>query len=51
VRHPAYRELPASVYTAVAQVLTYIYRMRARKRGEMQVLPVRPTVAVKAVHR
>lgn len=41
------QEVPSSVYTAVAQVLTYIYQMRAWKRGEMPVPPARPSVNVK----
>jgi flagellar biosynthetic protein FlhB len=41
------QEVPSSVYTAVAQVLTYIYQMRAWKRGEVQVPPAKPKVDVK----
>lgn len=40
------KEIPASLYTAVAQVLTYIFQLRAYKRGEVKMLPNKPTVAV-----
>jgi len=39
------REVPASLYTAVAQVLTYIYQLRAFKKG-LVAMPERPKVEV-----
>ncbi|MGC3979903.1 MAG: flagellar biosynthesis protein FlhB [Steroidobacteraceae bacterium] len=40
------KEIPASLYTAVAQVLTYIFQLRAYKKGEMQMYPDKPKVEV-----
>jgi len=39
-------DIPASLYTAVAQVLTYIYQLRAYKKGEVKLPPLKPTVDV-----
>jgi flagellar biosynthetic protein FlhB len=39
------REIPASLYTAVAQVLTYIYQLRAFKKG-LALMPERPSIEV-----
>lgn len=40
------KEIPASLYTAVAQVLTYIFQLRAYKKGEVNMPPSKPTVEV-----
>jgi flagellar biosynthetic protein FlhB len=39
------QEIPAPLYLAVAQVLTYVYRLRAARTGGGPV-PDRPTVEV-----
>jgi flagellar biosynthetic protein FlhB len=39
------REIPASLYVAVAQVLTYVFQLRAAKKG-MAIMPARPDIAV-----
>jgi flagellar biosynthetic protein FlhB len=38
-------EIPASLYIAVAQVLTYVFQLRAAKQGMAQT-PMRPDIAV-----
>jgi len=40
------KEIPASLYTAVAQVLTYIFQLRAYRKGEVEFRPSKPTLAV-----
>ena len=39
------REIPASLYVAVAQVLTYVFQLRAAKKG-MAIMPMRPQLEV-----
>jgi len=39
------REIPASLYVAVAQVLTYVFQLRAAKQG-MAIMPTKPDIAV-----
>jgi flagellar biosynthetic protein FlhB len=39
------KEIPASLYTAVAQVLTYIFQLNAFKKGAA-LRPERPTIQV-----
>jgi flagellar biosynthetic protein FlhB len=39
------REIPASLYVAVAQVLTYVFQLKAAKKG-MAIMPARPDIAV-----
>ncbi len=41
-------EIPQGLYAAVAQVLTYVFQLRAAKRG-MALMPARPDVAVEEV--
>jgi len=36
-------EIPANLYVAVAQVLTYIFQLRAARR-DRQALPVAPVI-------
>jgi flagellar biosynthetic protein FlhB len=38
-------EIPQSLYVAVAQVLTYVFQLRAAKRG-LGIMPTRPTIEV-----
>ena len=40
------REIPAQLYQAVAQVLTYVFHLRAYKRGDATLTPDRPKVEV-----
>jgi flagellar biosynthetic protein FlhB len=40
------QDIPTSLYTAVAQVLAYIYRLKAAMRGEGPMPPEPPTPAV-----
>ena len=45
-------EIPASLYVAVAQVLTYIYQLRAARRGGAHHRPHRPgTRSRRSTHR
>ena len=43
-------EIPKSLYAAVAQVLTYIFQLRAAQRG-LGLMPARPDVDVEEVVR
>jgi flagellar biosynthetic protein FlhB len=40
------KEIPASLYTAVAQVLTYVFQLRAYKKGEVDMRPSKPNLQV-----
>jgi flagellar biosynthetic protein FlhB len=40
------KEIPSTLYSAVAQVLTYIFQLRAYKKGEMDMRPSRPDLQV-----
>jgi flagellar biosynthetic protein FlhB len=40
------KEIPAALYSAVAQVLTYIFQLRAYKKGEMPMRPNKPHLQV-----
>ncbi len=40
------KEIPASLYMAVAQVLTYIFQLRAYRRGDTFTVPLKPAVEV-----
>jgi len=37
------RDIPTSLYTAVAQVLAYVYRLKAALRGDGPMPPDAPT--------
>ena len=43
-------EIPAALYVAVAQVLTYVFQLRAAKNG-FALMPERPSVEVEEVVR
>jgi flagellar biosynthetic protein FlhB len=38
-------EIPQTLYAAVAQVLTYVFQLRAAKKG-MAMMPTRPDIQV-----